>query len=99
MVLTNCFPALTVFREKVESLECSKKLKKNAWALLDLLSLLEEQTIEKLEGKVHIQNRIVSIAQSLDARPIKKGKSTIQSASSNNASDEFLQPRGISHHS
>ncbi|MCI5150300.1 MAG: transposase [Candidatus Electrothrix sp. MAN1_4] len=68
------FPALTIFREKVESLECSKKLKKNAWALLDLLSLLEEQTIEKLEGKVHIQNRIVSLHE-LDARPIKKGKS------------------------
>lgn len=67
-------PALTIFREKVESLECSKKLKKNAWALLDLLSLLEEQTIEKLEGKVHIQNRIVSLHE-VDARPIKKGKS------------------------
>jgi hypothetical protein len=58
----------------LNSLECSKKLKKNAWALLDLLSLLEEQTIEKLEGKVHIQNRIVSLHE-LDARPIKKGKS------------------------
>jgi transposase, IS5 family len=68
------FPALTIFREKVEFLECSKKLKENAWALLDLLSLLEEQTIEKLEGKVHIQNRIVSLHE-LDARPIKKGKS------------------------
>jgi len=68
------FPALKIFREKVESLECSKKLKENASALLDLLSLLEEQTIEKLEGKVHIENRIVSLDE-LDARPIKKGKS------------------------
>lgn len=67
-------PALIIFREKVESLECSKKLKKSAWVLLDLLNLLEEQTIEKLEGKVHIQNRIVSLHE-LDARPIKKGKS------------------------
>ena len=68
------FPALKIFSKKVEFLKCSKKLKSNALALLDLLNLLEEQTLEKLEGKVHIKNRIVSLDEP-DARPIKKGKS------------------------
>ena len=68
------FPALKIFSEKVEFLECSGKLKSNAPALLDLLNLLEEQTLEKLEGKKHIKNRIVSLDEP-DARPIKKGKS------------------------
>jgi IS5 family transposase len=68
------FPALKIFSKKVEFLKCSKKLKSNALALLELLNLLEEQTLEKLEGKVHIKNRIVSLDEP-DARPIKKGKS------------------------
>lgn len=68
------FPALKIFSKKVEVLKCSKKLKNNALALLDLLNLLEEQTLEKLEGEVHIKNRIVSLDEP-DARPIKKGKS------------------------
>jgi IS5 family transposase len=68
------FPALKIFSKKVELLECSKKLKINASALLDLLNLLEEQTLEKLEGEKHIKNRIVSLDEP-DARPIKKGKS------------------------
>ena len=68
------FPALKIFSKKVESLQCTKKLKNNALALLELLNLLEEQTLEKLEGKVHIKNRIVSLDEP-DARPIKKGKS------------------------
>jgi len=68
------FPALKIFSQKVEVLNCSQKLKSNALALLDLLNLLEEQTLEKLEGKVHIKNRIVSLDEP-DARPIKKGKS------------------------
>ncbi len=68
------FPALKIFSKKVEYLQCSEKLKSNASALLDLLNLLEEQTLEKLEGKVHIKNRIVSLDEP-DARPIKKGKS------------------------
>ncbi|MDU9049092.1 MAG: transposase [Candidatus Electrothrix sp. Rat3] len=63
------FPALKIFSQKVEVLNCSKNL-----ALLELLNLLEEQTLEKLEGKVHIKNRIVSLDEP-DARPIKKGKS------------------------
>ena len=68
------FPALKIFSKKVEFLQCSEKLKSNASALLDLLNLLEEQILEKLEGKMHIENRIVSPDEP-DARPIKKGKS------------------------
>ncbi|MCI5168329.1 MAG: transposase [Candidatus Electrothrix sp. GM3_4] len=68
------FPALKIFNKKVEFLECSKKLEINASALLDLLNLLEEQTLEKLEGEQYIKNRIVSLDEP-DARPIKKGKS------------------------
>ena len=68
------FPALKIFSQKVEFLQCSKKLKRSASTLLNLLTLLEEQTLEKLEGKVHIKNRIVSLDEP-DARPIKKGKS------------------------
>ncbi len=68
------FPSLKIFSQKVEFLQCSKKLKRSASALLDLLTLLEEQTLEKLEGKMHIKNRIVSLDEP-DARPIKKGKS------------------------
>lgn len=68
------FPALKIFSKKVEFLQCSKKLKRNASAMLDLLTLLEEQTLEKLEGEMHIKNRIVSLDEP-DARPIKKGKS------------------------
>ena len=34
---------------------------------------MEEQTIEKLKGGIHIKNRIVSLDEP-DARPIKKGK-------------------------
>ncbi len=68
------FPAFKIFDEKVESLKCSEKLRDNALSLLELLNLLEEQTLEKLEGKTHIENRIVSLDET-DARPIKKGKS------------------------
>jgi IS5 family transposase len=42
--------------------------------LLEVLTLLDEQTQQKLAGHRHIENRLVSL-DDLDARPIKKGKS------------------------
>ncbi len=42
--------------------------------LLALLTLLKDQTQQKLAGEQHIDNRIVSLDE-IDARPIKKGKS------------------------
>lgn len=67
-------PALDIFREKVEALEASEKEKQKARQWVDLLSLLEAQTVQKLAGETHIQDRIVSLDE-VDARPIKKGKS------------------------
>ena len=66
-------PALKIFSENVNSLKCSKKRKAKVRKILNLLNLLEEQTIEKLQGEIHIKNRIVSLDEP-DARPIKKGK-------------------------
>jgi transposase, IS5 family len=42
--------------------------------LLAVLTLLNEQTQQKLAGQRHIENRLVSL-DDLDARPIQKGKS------------------------
>ena len=42
--------------------------------LLEVLTLLDEQTQQKLAGESHIDHRLVSL-DDLDARPIKKGKS------------------------
>ena len=48
---------------------------KERWShLLEVLSLLDEQTQQKLAGQSHIAARLVSL-DDLDARPIKKGKS------------------------
>jgi len=66
-------PVLKIFSKKVNSLKCSKKRKAKVLKMLNLLNLLEEQTIEKLQGKIHIKSRIVSLDEP-DARPIKKGK-------------------------
>lgn len=67
-------PALETFWEKVEALERSEeKENRKARQLVDLLTLLETQTLQKLAGEKHIQNRIVSLDE-IDARPIKKGK-------------------------
>jgi hypothetical protein len=41
---------------------------------LALLTLLKDQSQQKLAGEPHIDNRIVSLDE-IDARPIKKGKS------------------------
>lgn len=66
-------PAFEIFNDKVESLNPGRQRNK-AVKLLNLLNLLEEQTQEKLDGEIHIKNRIVSLDDP-DARPIKKGKS------------------------
>jgi hypothetical protein len=42
--------------------------------LIEVLTLLNEQTQQKLAGQRHIANRLVSL-DDLDARPIQKGKS------------------------
>jgi transposase, IS5 family len=42
--------------------------------LIEVLTLLGEQTKQKLAGQSHIENRLVSL-DDLDARPIQKGKS------------------------
>lgn len=66
-------PALKIYSKKANSLKCSKKREAKALKMLKLLNLLEEQTIEKLQGETHIKSRIVSLDEP-DARPIKKGK-------------------------
>ena len=70
-------PALEIFRSRVELLESDAQVpqfhKIKAGELLALLSLLSDQTKQKLAGEQHIDNRIVSLDE-VDARPIKKGK-------------------------
>ena len=66
-------PALDIFNNKIDLLDTTKKRKLKAKKMFKLLSMLEEQTLEKLSGKIHIKNRIVSLDEA-DARPIKKGK-------------------------
>jgi hypothetical protein len=63
-------PALETLRAHVESLEAKAE---KAQELLALLTLLKDQTQQKLAGERHIDNRIVSLDE-VDARPIKKGK-------------------------
>jgi IS5 family transposase len=67
-------PALESFRTRVEALQAPESQKQKAQNLLSLLNLLKDQTYQKLTGKRHIDNRIVSLDE-VDARPIKKGKS------------------------
>ncbi|WP_080810114.1 transposase [Desulfamplus magnetovallimortis] len=66
-------PALEQFKEMVNNLETRPKREEKAKVLLNLLELLETQTLEKINGETHIDNRIVSLDEP-DARPIKKGK-------------------------
>jgi IS5 family transposase len=76
-------PALETFGNHVESLEAKAKAKAKvpefqrrslkARELLALLTLLSNQTQQKLAGEKHIDSRIVSLDE-VDARPIKKGK-------------------------
>jgi IS5 family transposase len=67
-------PALEIFQTKVDSLIPPGRRKNKALKMLNLLNILEEQTVEKLSGEIHIKDRIVSLDDP-DARPIKKGKS------------------------
>jgi len=67
-------PALETFCTRVEMLEAPESEKAKARNLLALLTLLKDQTQQKLAGEQHIDNRIVSLDE-IDARPIKKGKS------------------------
>jgi len=71
-------PALETFCTHVEMLKASENdlesEKEKAHNLLKLLTLLKDQTQQKLSGEQHIDNRIVSLDE-IDARPIKKGKS------------------------
>jgi len=70
-------PALETFRTHVKSLEAEvpvpQRRSLKAQELLALLTLLSDQTQQKLAGERHIDNRIVSLDE-VDARPIKKGK-------------------------
>ncbi len=75
-------PALETFRTHVESLDTTEakaevpgpqRRSLKAHELLVLLTLLSDQTQQKLAGEQHIDNRIVSLDE-VDARPIKKGK-------------------------
>jgi len=66
-------PALDIFVKKVDTLKTTQKRKSKGKNLLNLLDILKEQTLEKINGKIHIKNRIVSLDEP-EARPIKKGK-------------------------
>ena len=69
-------PALNIFTMKVEALEIpqtTQKRKSKAETMHSLLDLFEQQTLEKIKGKMHIESRIVSLDEP-EARPIKKGK-------------------------
>ncbi len=66
-------PALATFKTLVESLHTTPKRQHKAEKLFRLLTLLDEQTRDTLNGVMHIPNRIVSLDEP-DARPIKKGK-------------------------
>ncbi len=68
-------PALETFRAHVEALEAEvpESRRDKAQELLALLTLLSDQTQQKLAGEQHIDNRMVSLDE-VDARPIKKGK-------------------------
>jgi IS5 family transposase len=72
-------PALETFRTHVKSLEANAEVPESqrpnlkAQEMLALLTLLSNQTQQKLAGERHIDNRIVSLDE-VDARPIKKGK-------------------------
>ena len=61
--------ALQTLRDNFAVLKISPKESQ----LLATLDILETQTQQKLAGKRHIDNRLVSLEE-IDARPIKKGK-------------------------
>ena len=73
-------PALAGLEERLEHLEeplddrQQNPLKARWRRWVEVLTLLGEQTEQKLAGQLHIEHRLVSL-DDLDARPIKKGKS------------------------
>ena len=71
-------PALEKLKEFIPSSEEKEKesFLSKEHDFLAMLLLFEEQNQQKLEGVIHISNRIVSL-DDLDARPIKKGKNSI----------------------
>ncbi len=73
-------PALAGFEQRLDQLDeplderKATSLKARWRRLIKVLTLLDEQTQQKLAGQRHIDNRLVSL-DDLDARPIQKGKS------------------------
>jgi IS5 family transposase len=73
-------PALAGFKERLAQRQepvdnhQEKALQARWRRLIAVLTLLDEQTQQKLAGERHIENRLVSL-DDLDARPIQKGKS------------------------
>src|SRR5918996_2473970 len=73
-------PALAGLEERLEQLDeplddrQERSLQARWHRLIEVLTLLNEQTQQKLAGQRHIENRLVSL-DDLDARPIQKGKS------------------------
>jgi IS5 family transposase len=73
-------PALAGLEERLEQLDeplddrQERSLQARWHRLIEVLTLLNEQTQQKLAGQRHIDNRLVSL-DDLDARPIQKGKS------------------------
>ena len=73
-------PALAALEERLAQRQApvdnhQERLLQARWRhLIEVLTLLGEQTQQKLAGERHIENRLVSL-DDLDARPIQKGKS------------------------
>lgn len=73
-------PALAGLKERLAQRQAPvdnhhERLLQARWRhLIAVLTLLKEQTQQKLAGQRHIENRLVSL-DDLDARPIQKGKS------------------------
>jgi hemerythrin superfamily protein len=65
--------ALGKFEKILQNLKSCEREEEKAQRLLDLLTLLQHQNEQKLAGKKHIPDRIVSLDEP-DARPIVKGK-------------------------
>ena len=68
--------AFKTFKKEVQALkipQTTEKRKNKAERLCRLLELFQEQTAKKVEGEIHIENRIVSLDEP-EARLIKKGK-------------------------
>ena len=66
-------PALQTFARRLDALQTGH-LKERWQQLLAALTILDEQSQQKLAGESHLDNRLVSL-DDLDARPIKRGKS------------------------